>query len=81
MYYCLDCKQTFHKPNIIEENHGFKDGLTEKFSVCPNCGSSNYGKEIKCDECWGYIDGDYIQLKNGNNYCENCFNSKNIFGE
>ena len=72
MFVCIECGNVFQEPMRWEEKHGLDSGPYERFSGCPNCGSS-YTKAYRCDYCREWITGDYIKVENDNRYCENCF--------
>lgn len=42
MYKCRTCGEVFNEPRVIVERHGFTDGMYEKISECPECGSGDY---------------------------------------
>jgi len=69
MYICDACRETFEKPKIICESHGFNDGLYEFFAVCPNCnGIGDIRKAKKCECCGEYFPADEIFLE----MCSEC---------
>ena len=70
-YYCLECSKVFEKPTNYVEPHG------EEYSGCPFCGGY-YVQAVECDCCGSVIEDDYIQLYNGDDYCNACFSKKSI---
>ena len=72
MFVCIECGNVFQEPMCWEEKYGLDCGPYEKWSGCPNCGSS-YTKAYRCDYCGEWITGDYIKVENDNRYCKNCF--------
>lgn len=77
MHICLDCLHIFAEPKYFLEPHGFTDGQYEHRNGCPFCGGT-YITAKECSQCGSYISNDYIQLKNGDLVCENCFKRKDI---
>lgn len=73
MYICLDCYKLFEIPKKYTETHGLDEPPYEKFTGCPYCGGT-YVEAKKCDICNSYITNEYIVTKNGNTYCEDCYN-------
>ena len=75
MLLCTNCYSS------IEENecgtytdmHGFEYGLGETSWQCPHCKSTDVYNAVLCDGCNEYFCGDYVQVSNGNIYCEECF--------
>ena len=47
-YKCLVCGYEFDEPSVYYERHGFDYGMSERWSVCPNCGEADYTDD--CDE-------------------------------
>lgn len=41
-YKCLVCGYEFDEPSVHYERHGFDYGMSERWSVCPNCGEAGY---------------------------------------
>ena len=76
MFVCIECGCIFGEDEVRtwKEDRGECFGFPsyEKYSGCPNCGSS-YTKAYRCDYCGEWITGDYIKVENDNRYCENCF--------
>lgn len=77
MYVCLDCGELFEYPMKIVEKHGLDSPPYEEFYGCPECGGT-YVETMQCYSCGNYITGDYIETLEGDYYCENCFEVKNI---
>ncbi len=77
MYVCKECGEIFEEPEHCVERHGFTDGMYEEWDGCPECGG-NYTEAFCCDLCGEYIQGDYIETKNGTLICENCYEVKDI---
>lgn len=80
MYICLDCLNTFANPMKTSETHGFTDGLYEHRSGCPKC-SGAYAIVQDCSQCGKYISIDYIELKDGNCVCDDCYVGKSLGGD
>ena len=59
------------------ETHGLDSPPYEHFTACPMCGG-NYVPYKRCDLCGNPIFDEYIMLKSGEVYCENCYCRKNI---
>lgn len=68
MYRCDDCGVDFYKPKIVKDDHGFGDGLYERFTVCPNCNSAFWHEEENCLLCGESFD--MAELHHG--MCEDC---------
>ena len=41
-YKCRNCGAQFDEPHVYHESHGFTSGPFEKWSVCPECGDTDY---------------------------------------
>ena len=41
-YKCRMCGAEFDEPHVFFEHHGFTSGPYEKWSVCPECGDTDY---------------------------------------
>ena len=72
MYVCVNCGQLFEMPAHVTEKHGFDYPPYEEVAMCPFCGG-DFVETYQCEECGEYIDGEYIQLANGECYCQNCY--------
>ena len=77
MYICLDCGCIFENPRKYVETHGLDLPPYEEWNGCPWCGGA-YAETFKCDLCNDWINGQYIEIKNGYKYCEECFQIKEI---
>ena len=81
MYCCLDCGHIFDDDEISiwQESRGEYWGVpcSETMSGCPRC-HGNYVETYKCDCCGEYICSTYVELSNGNRYCDGCFQVKDI---
>lgn len=67
----------FQNPKEYIETHGLDSPPYEHFTACPMCGG-NYVPYKRCDLCGNPIFDEYIMLKSGEVYCENCYCRKNI---
>ena len=66
MYKCLDCKEQFAEPKIIQQrDEGFINPHTSGY-ICPWCNSDDIYKMEKCECCkTEYVTSD-------RDYCKNC---------
>jgi hypothetical protein len=71
-FVCKDCSHIFETPFQWEEKHGLDTPPYEPMSGCPICLSS-YTVARQCDCCGDYITGNYIKIKDGARYCEDCY--------
>lgn len=79
MYICLDCLNVFESPIYYTETHGLDSPPYEHWEGCPNCAGA-YVEAKECSKCNEYITTDYIELKDGDCVCEDCYANKS-FGE
>ena len=77
MHLCLDCGNLFEEPKHYTETHGLDSPPYETWNGCPDCGGA-YVETVRCDECGEWIDGEYVELKNGQNICDNCYIVKDV---
>ena len=77
MLICLDCGCVFDEPKHWIETHGLDSPPYEEWDGCPSCGGA-YAETYKCDGCNDWICGTYAETKNGNKYCENCYEIREI---
>lgn len=49
MYKCNECRCEFEYPEEYYEKHGFSYGPYERWSVCPYCGSTDFGESEDSD--------------------------------
>lgn len=77
MYICRDCGTIFEEPKHYSETHGLDNPPYEEYSGCPECGG-DYNETYMCSECGQYIFGDFVELKNGECYCSDCYMTDNI---
>lgn len=77
MYICRSCESVFDDPRLVVEKHGLHCAPYETFSCCPMCGC-DFVPLPQCDGCGSYITGDYVELNNGEVYCTECYEIKNI---
>lgn len=77
MFICLDCGCVFDEPKHWIETHGLDSPPYEEWDGCPSCGGT-YAETHKCDNCGDWINGEYVKLKNGDNFCENCYEIREI---
>jgi len=75
-YVCVECGCQFDQPKRCVEKHGLDTPPYEIYDCCPECGGT-YIDVIYCDSCGDPIVGDYIVLKSGEQYCDNCFTHRN----
>ena len=80
MYVCLDCEHIFSEPNYWRETHGLDCGPYEDFDGCPICGGA-YATAYECNECGGWITGEYVKTAGGHRICENCYHTMEIGDE
>lgn len=76
-YYCLECGRLFDTPKDYTERHGLDSPPYEHRSGCPYCGG-DYRHFRRCDDCGKPILGEYVVLRDGSCYCENCFDLKEM---
>ena len=51
-YICLDCLAVFDEPNFRYEKHWWLDpGPSERFALCPDCGSEAFVEAAECSRC------------------------------
>ena len=77
MFICLDCGCVFDEPKHWIETHGLDSLPYEEWDGCPSCGGT-YAETYKCDNCGDWINGEYVKLKNSDNFCENCYEIREI---
>lgn len=77
MFICLDCGCVFDEPKHWIETHGLDSSPYEEWNGCPSCGGA-YAETYKCDNCGDWINGEYVKLKNGDNFCENCYEIREV---
>lgn len=77
VYICLDCGETFEEPKRYTETHGLDSPPYEEWNGCPSCGGA-YVEAYRCDLCNDWINEEYVEIKNGYKYCENCFQIKEV---
>lgn len=77
-YTCLECGGEFETPVPHTERHGLDALPYETYPSCPFCGSGAYTQTHVCDECFRPIIGQYVRLKTGEDYCEDCFEFREI---
>ncbi len=75
--YCCACKSIFDEPKkYYERGEAWGAPCTEKFEYCPYCNSDDIIDSDNCpdcDCCGEKCISAYIETKNGNYYCENCY--------
>lgn len=76
-YVCLDCGLMFKEPKHYVERHGLDTPPYEHYSGCPSCGGA-YAHTFSCDCCGNPITGEYIKVKDGRVYCEECYTVMDI---
>lgn len=77
-YVCLECGCVFQNPKEYTERHGLDTPPYEHFSGCPSCGSA-YVPAIFCDNCGEAIRGDYVKVKNGEVFCDECYTVRDVW--
>jgi hypothetical protein len=77
MFICLDCGCVFDGPKHWIETHGLDSPPYEEWNGCPSCGGA-YAETYKCDGCNDWLCGTYAETKNGNKYCENCYEIREV---
>lgn len=77
MFICLDCGCVFDEPKHWIETHGLDSPPYEEWDGCPSCGGA-YAETYKCDGCNDWLCGTYAETKNGNKYCENCYEIREV---
>ena len=77
MFICLDCGCVFDEPKHWIETHGLDSPSYEEWDGCPSCGGA-YAETYKCDGCNDWLCGTYAETKNGNKYCENCYEIREV---
>lgn len=77
MFICLDCGCVFDEPKHWIETHGLDSPPYEEWDGCPSCGGA-YAETYKCDGCNDWLCGTYVEVENGNKYCENCYEIREI---
>lgn len=77
MYICKDCGTIFEYPREYRDTHGLDNPPYEEYSGCPECGGA-YTETFKCCECGEYVYGEYVELKNGEIYCADCYSMYDV---
>lgn len=77
MFICLDCGCVFDEPKHWIETHGLDSLPYEEWDGCPSCGGA-YAETYKCDGCNDWLCGTYVEVENGNKYCENCYEIREV---
>ena len=77
MLICLDCGCVFDEPKHWIETHGLGSPPYEEWDGCPSCGGA-YAETYQCDGCNDWLCGTYAETKNGNKYCENCYEIREV---
>ena len=77
MFICLDCGCVFDEPKHWIETHGLDSPPYEEWDGCPSCGGA-YAETYKCEGCNDWLCGTYAETKNGNKYCENCYEIREV---
>lgn len=74
MFVCENCGDVFEECETVEEQHPYGEGYaTERWAVCPCCGSSNIDEAKKCEHCGEWV----AELKD--DLCEECYGD--MYGE
>ena len=74
-YVCLDCFQEFESPVLQNEDIDFAD---DNRFVCPHCEGEAYTRAHLCDHCGELINGFYVKTADGKEYCEDCFQVREL---
>lgn len=77
MYICRDCGTLFEEPRKIIETHGLDTPPYEELYGCPRCGG-DYTETYVCCECGKYIMSEFVVLKNGEHYCNDCYDLDDV---
>ena len=77
MYLCLNCDNLFEDSRQYIDRHGLDSPPYEEYFGCPKCAGA-YVETVRCDECDEWIIGEYIELKNGTVFCDQCYDIKDI---
>ena len=65
MYICNECGAVFDEPAVEREVHFWIDGSPlEEFSVCPECGDTDFTEAFECDGCGECDEREYIEYDN-----------------
>lgn len=74
MYICNCCGAVFETPAVYEEHHPYgMTSATEYFSVCPDCGETDFDDAKKCKRCGEFV----AELDDG--LCDCCYGD--MYGE
>ncbi len=78
-YKCNECGYTFEEPKRCygERLEYFGIPCRESWYGCPSCEGA-YSETVKCDCCDEYVIGKYIKTKDGTNYCDECYEVRDI---
>ena len=74
MWLCLECLAIFESPKRYTETHGLDGGPYESWAGCPHC-AGMFVEAHQCDSCGEWITGEYVKTKDGQRFCENCFDT------
>lgn len=77
MYLCLECDNIFDEPKRYTETHGLASPPYETWEGCPYCGEM-YVETCQCDICGNWVNGEYVECKDGTIICEDCYSIKHI---
>lgn len=78
-YTCLECGVEFDEPRQFEERHGLDSPPYEHWLGCPACGGAFTTTHL-CDHCGERIVGPYVRTADGGEFCEACFDIREIGG-
>jgi hypothetical protein len=78
MLLCTNCNTPIEENECgtYTEMHGFDGGIGEEYPQCPHCKSTDVYGAMLCSGCDEYFCGEYVQVLNGDVYCERCFTIK-----
>ena len=54
------------------EKHSLDSPPYENFTACPVCASA-FVPVVCCDHCGNIILGEYVEIKDGKRYCDECY--------
>lgn len=81
--FCLNCKSVFDEDETskYEQRSEFWGApCSETFCSCPYCGSEDIIEDEppKCDCCGKYCTSDFVEIRDGQHFCNDCYQIKDI---
>ena len=79
--FCLNCMSTFEEPSKYEQRSEFWGApCSETFYSCPYCDSDDIIEDEppKCDCCRKYCISDFVEIRDGQYFCNDCYQIKDI---